>query len=332
MNLSDRIKAFEKLGDVLRELINKKKHPIFKKIYSENKFFTQNNVIQALISISGLLENYKIEKWLRPYNLSTDNKSKNIGVFTAGNIPLVGFHDFLCVLILNNNFVGNLSSKDKILFKYVIKKLLQIEPRFRSKIYLKSNILQSDLFICTGNDITANFFEYKLDAKPKIIRKNKTSIAILNGQETDFQLNNLMKDIFLYFGLGCRNVSKIYLPKNYNINGLKKYFKKYSKILNHDFYAKNLNYFKVIYELKNLNFLNFESILLLESKDLFSPISVIYFEYYDKLDDYVFDFSKLQCVVSNIDIYNSVSFGKTQAPDLEDYADNIDTIDFLLKN
>ena len=280
----------------------------------------------------GLLERYKIEKWLSPYNLSIDNKSKNIGVFMAGNIPLVGFHDFLCVLILNNNFVGKLSSKDKTLFKYVIKKLLQIEPRFRSKIYLKSNILQSDLFICTGNDITANFFEYKLDAKPKIIRKNKTSIAILNGQETDFQLNNLMKDIFLYFGLGCRNVSKIYLPKNYNINFLKKNFKKYSKILNHDFYVKNLNYFKVIYELKNLNFLNFESILLLESKDLFSPISVIYFEYYDKLDDYVFDFSKLQCVVSNIDIYNSVSFGKTQAPDLEDYADNIDTIDFLLKN
>ena len=188
------------------------------------------------------------------------------------------------------------------------------------------------MFICTGNDITANFLEYKLNTKPKIIRKNKTSIAILNGQETDLQLNNLMKDIFLYFGLGCRNVSKIYLPKNYNINGLKKYFKKYSKILNHDFYVKNLNYFKVIYQLKNLNFLNFESILLLESKDLFSPISVIYFEYYDKLDDYVFDFSKLQCVVSNIDIYNSVLFGKTQTPDLEDYADNIDTIDFLLKN
>ena len=330
MNLSDRIKAFEKLGDVLRELINKKKHPIFKKIYNENNFFTKNNVIQALISISSLLENYKIEKWLSSYNLRKDGKSKNIGVFMAGNVPLVGFHDFLCVLILNNNFVGKPSSKDKILFKYVIKKLLQIEPRFKSKIYLKSNILQSNLFICTGNDITADFFEYKLEAKPKIIRKSKTSIAILNGKETESQLNNLMKDIFLYFGLGCRNVSKIYLPKNYNINGLKKYFKKYSNLLNHDFYAKNLNYFKVIYKLKNLNFLNFESILLLETKDLFSPISVIYFEYYDNLDD--FDFSNLQCVVSNMDIYNSVSFGKTQTPKLKDYADNIDTIDFLLKN
>ena len=332
MNLSERINAFEKLGNFCHELAIKKNHSIFKKSSQENEFFTKESIMYALLSISKILKRSKIEKWINSYDLSLLAKSKNIGVFLAGNIPLVGFHDFLCVLLLNHKFIGKFSSKDSALFKYLVKHLLIIEPRFKSKILFKSNILDSDIFICTGNDFSAKYFDLILRPKPRIIRDSKTSVAIFYGDENEQHISLLMKDIFLYFGLGCRNVSKLYIPRNYDIQSLKNYFLDYNHLLKHGFYFDNYRYYKTIYKLRKEFFLDFESVLLLESKKLFSPISVLYYEYYDDLTNISLDFSKIQCVISKNNNYKSTFFGESQSPRLQDYADNIDTIDFLLKN
>ena len=332
MNLSERINAFEKLGNFCCELATQKHHTIFKSVSKENEFFTKESTIHALLSISQILVKSKIEKWIFSYDLSLLKKSKNVGVFLAGNIPLVGFHDFLCVLILNHNFIGKLSSKDSILFKCLVKELLIIEPRFKSKIFFQSNILQSDIFICTGNDFSAKYFDFNLKSKPRIIRDSKTSIAILDGKETKQHIKLLMNDIFLYYGLGCRNVSKLYIPRKYNFQFIKSFFLDYNHLLNHSFYFDNYRYNKSIYTLQKEFFLDFESILLLETKELFSPISVLYYERYDDLTDVFFDFSKIQCVISKNNDNKSIFFGESQRPTLYDYADNIDTIDFLLKN
>ena len=332
MNLSDRINAFQKLGFFCRDLVEKKNHSVFQKASLENEFFTKESIIQALLSISNFLTRSEIEKWIYSNDLSMLTKSKNVGVFLAGNIPLVGFHDFLCVLILNHKFIGKLSSKDSVLFTYLVERLLIIEPRFKSKIFFHSNIFHSDIFICTGNDFSAKHFDFNLPSKPRIIRDSKTSIAILDGNETKQHIALLMKDIFLYFGLGCRNVSKLYIPRNYDIQSMKKYFLAYNHLLKHSFYFDNYRYYKTIYALKKEFFLDFESIMLLDSKELFSPISVLLYEYYDKGDSISLDFSKIQCVISKVKNYDAIFFGQSQNPSLYDYADNIDTIDFLLKN
>ncbi len=332
MNLSDRINAFQKLGFFFRDLVEKKNHSVFKKISIENEFFIKESIIQALLSISNLLKKSKIEQWIYSYDLSLLTKYKNVGVFLAGNIPLVGFHDFLCVLLLNHKFIGKLSAKDSILFNFLVEQLLIIEPRFKSKIFFQSNIFHSDIFLCTGNDFSAKYFDFKLNSKPRIIRDSKTSIAILDGDETTQHIRLLMKDVFLYFGLGCRNVSKLYIPRNYDIQSIKKYFIDYNHLLNYSFYFDNYIYYKSIYTLKKQTFLDFGSLLLLESEELFSPISVLYYEYYDEESDISLDFSKIQCIVSRNNNDNSIFFGESQKPSLYDYADNIDTIDFLLKN
>jgi len=332
LNLSDRIKAFEKLGIVCRDLACSKKHSIFGEASLENEFFTKENVIQALVSISDLLTKSKLEKWIYSYDLSLYKKSKNIGVFLAGNIPLVGFHDFLCVLILNHKFIGKFSSKDSVLFNYLVDQLLIIEPRFRSKIFFQTKIFHSDVFICTGNDFSAQYFDFNLNSKPRIIRDSKASIAIFDGNETTQNIMLLMKDIFLYFGLGCRNVSKLYIPRDYDIQSIKKYFLDYKYLLKHNFYFDNYIYYKAFLKLKKENFLDFGSMLLLESNELFSPISLLYYEYYDDFHDFPLDLSKIQCVVSRNNQLNHVFFGESQNPELFDYADGIDTIDFLLKN
>jgi len=332
MNLSDRIIAFQKLGTVCRDLAINSNHLIFKKIKMENEYFTKENVIQSLISVSHFLTKSKLEEWIKYYDLSLCSESKKVGVFLAGNIPLVGFHDFLCVLILNHKFVAKLSSKDTILFSYLIEQLLIIEPRFKSKIILQSNIFDSDIFICTGSDLTAKHLDFILKSKPRLIRDSKSTVAILDGNETKEHIQLLMKDIFLYFGLGCRSVSKLFIPRFYDIHLIKAFFSENSHLLNHSFYLDNYKYYKSLYSLSNKTFIDFKSSLLLESKELFSPISVVYYEFYDKMTDISMDFNKIQCVVSNNNIFNSIPFGEAQRPSLCDYADNIDTINFLLKN
>jgi hypothetical protein len=250
----------------------------------------------------------------------------------AGNIPLVGFHDFLSVLISGNNILAKTSSKDAELIVYLGEILCSLNPAFRQRIKFTEGILSDfDAVIATGNDNSSRYFEYYFGKYPHIIRKNRNSVAIIDGNETDQELENLGTDIFSYFGLGCRNVSKIYLPGGYDFHTMIRNWNRFSDIINHSKYANNYEYNMAVYLVNKEKFLDTGYMLLKESTELSSPVSVLYYEFYnseeilsgeiDKLKE------KIQCVTGN----NYIPFGKVQFPKLWYYSDNIDTLDFLLK-
>ena len=345
MPIKTNIQAFIELGFVLRNFTDnfeyKSKYKSyfdkFNKITSDeivyNQWFTQKNVLFAIKSIADELTDEKLNKWLGNYNLN-NLKQKNIGVVTAGNIPLVGFHDFLSVLILNHNFIGKLSSKDNRLLKFVAELLIFINPEFKNKITFTDKLSDFDVIIATGSDNSARYFDYYFGKFPNIIRKNRSSAAILDGNETTQDIENLGKDIFSYFGLGCRNVSKIFIPENYDLHNFFEPLEKYYDVINHNKYANNYDYNRAIFMMNNISIFDNNFVILKEDTGYSSPIAVVYFEYYKNINTVIerlnFDKEKLQCIVTNLDINNKINFGETQKPALWDYADNIDTINFLI--
>jgi len=331
MQIFERIQAFIDLGIFLKDFSNiNNKDKVFSQAFSENNFFIKENICYALDCLSQLLNKNSLEKWIFSYNLKQD-KPKTILVVCAGNIPLVSFHDILCVLILGNKIILNQSSKDSILVHFVMSKLIEIEPRFLEFISFSDIGTTSDMVICTGNNNSATYFKYYFKKKPAIIRSSRTSVAILSGSETKEELHGLSKDVFLYFGLGCRNVTKIYIPKSYNFSKLKVSFKDYPYNLKSKNYHDNYIYNKAILTLNQISFKDFKNLLLVESDKLHPPVSVLFYEYYEKIEDLSFSAHDLQCIVSNVYTKSkTISFGKTQNPQLFDYADNVDTISFLL--
>ena len=332
MNLEKRISAFVELGKQISE-----KKDIFKS-KNTNTWFTPENVNFAIAETSKMLQKNMLEKWTGMYaDLKKEISPKRVGVVTAGNIPLVGFHDFLSVLISGNIFVGKLSSKDSFLMLSIIKLLIEIEPEFKNFINIKEDKLSDfDAVIATGSNNTARYFEYYFGKYPHIIRKNRNSIAILSGNETKEELELLMDDIFMYFGLGCRNVSKLFLPEDYDLAKIFEASEKYKNITNHNKYSNNYGYNRSIYLMNTITFWDNGFMLLKEDINYSSPVSVVFFENYKKLETLKqrlsFDHEKIQCTVSHIkDIENAEYFGKAQQPQLWDYADNIDTMEFLLR-
>jgi hypothetical protein len=253
----------------------------------------------------------------------------------AGNVPCVGLHDMLCVLITGHHFVGKVSSKDAGLMQAVIDLLLAIEPSFSSYISLSESRLENfDAVIATGSDNTSRYFEYYFGKYPNIIRKNRHSIAVLSGNETYEELHHLATDIFAYYGLGCRNVSKILVPKDYNLADLLNHFDDYKHLINHNKYANNYEYHRAMYLMNMVEHLDTGFALIKPDESLGSPVGVIYYQHYSNLDgilNYIDTHTEqLQCVVSTIEgIPNSIPFGQAQNPLLTDYADGIDTIEFL---
>jgi hypothetical protein len=250
----------------------------------------------------------------------------------AGNIPLVGFHDFLSVLISGNSIIAKTSSKDAELIIYLSEILCSINPGFRERIRFTDGLLTGfDAVIATGSDNSSRYFEYYFGKYPHIIRKNRNSIAVIDGTETDTELENLGIDIFSYFGLGCRNVSKAFLPEGYDFHTMIKNWDKFSDVINHNKFANNYDYNMAIYLVNKEKFLDTGYLLLKESTELSSPVSVLYYEFYNSVQtvsariNYLRE--KIQCVTGK----NHLAFGKAQFPKLWDYADNIDTLDFLLK-
>jgi len=331
MQIFERIQAFIDLGVFLKDFSNiNNKDKVFSQAFSENNFFVKENICYAFDCLSQLLNKNSLEKWIFSYNLKQDNP-KTILVVCAGNIPLVSFHDILCVLILGNKIILNQSSKDSILVYFVMSKLIDIEPRFSDFISFSDIGAESDMVICTGNNNSASYFNYYFKNKPAIIRSSRTSVAILSGSETKEELHGLSKDIFLYFGLGCRNVTKIYIPKSYNFSKLKMCFKDYQSNLDCQNYYDNYNYNKAILTLNKKPFKDFENLLLVESDKLYPPVSVVFYEYYDEIENLSFNINDIQCILSNVYVKSkTISFGKAQNPQLFDYADNVDTISFLL--
>jgi len=341
MNLNERIKAFKLLKRSIDEItdINNTKHQIFKQISREaenrNPWFTRQFIRYALMSVSGSLHPENIEKWLSEYpDMQKQNTPKNIGVVMAGNIPLVGFFDMLCVLMSGNKFIGKLSSKDDVLMKFIADMLIDSENRFKDFIVFEEGFLKDpDAIIATGSDNTSRYFEQYFGKYPNIIRKNRNSVAVLDGNESDEQLRSLADDIFLYFGLGCRNVSKLFIPAGYDPECLLKNTDHYKFIKDNNKYANNYDYNRSVFLVNNIKHTNNGFVLLKESEDLSSPIAVIYFEYYkDKagLEQKIStNRDKIQCIVSET-YENSIPFGDSQKPQLWDYADGIDTMRFLI--
>lgn len=302
---------------------------------SQNGWFTRDQVCFSLQSWAEVLTEEKLSNWLFRYEL-LEIEPKNIGLVLAGNIPLVGFHDFLCVLLSGHKVVIKTASSDQHLLPFLANYLIAVAPDFKSKItFVEGKLENFDAVIATGSNNTARYFEYYFKEKPSIIRKSRNSIAILNGQETAAQLTALGEDIFRYFGLGCRNVSKLYVPKAYDFRAFFEAMFNYQSVIQYEKYANNYDYNKAVFLMSNFKILDNGFLTIKEDNSHASPISSVFYEHYDNLEAVekrlVADEDIIQCVVSNNLVKNSIPFGTTQKPELWDYADGIDTIHFLTR-
>jgi len=301
--------------------------------YRDNGWFTKDSVLGVYTAWANALNETNIDQWLQGYDFST-GKSKKVGVIMAGNLPLVGLHDALSVIISGHVLHAKLSSKDKSLMLLLLNVLKKIAPDDNC-IKIVEQLKDIDALIATGSDNSARYFEYYFKDKQRIIRKNRTSIAVLNGNENSDELNGLSHDIFQHFGLGCRNVTKLYLPRGFDLDIVFKALFHYKEIGFHNKYANNYDYNKAIYLLNQEELIENGFLLMKEDKGLHSPVGVLFYEFYDTLEEIhgIIEEQKdsLQCVVTNEELPQKVAFGKAQNPELWDYADGIDTIEFLLK-
>jgi hypothetical protein len=340
MTLKERIDTFSELGRILRDSLEGKDTGITSDLENlinsqqlHNPWFTPGNVLLAIRSVADELTVENLTEWTGNYpELATVKDPLNIGVIMAGNIPLVGFHDFLSVLITGNKIISKVSSKDYELIVFISEVLSRINPSFGVRINFISGFLRGfDGVIATGGDNSSRYFEYYFRDYPNIIRKNRTSIALLDGTETPEELEALGRDIFSYFGLGCRNVSKVYLPSGYDIRTLTLNWMSYSSLTDHNKYANNYDFNKAVCLVNNEKFTDTGYLIIKENTGIASPVAMLYYEYYDspvlvqqKIDSMK---EKIQCIVGR----KNTGFGKAQQPKLWDFADGIDTIDFLLK-
>ncbi|WP_392437940.1 acyl-CoA reductase [Cruoricaptor ignavus] len=341
MEMQGKVSALAKVGDFLGKFLTtdeagysaqqKDFAGILQRSEIENPWFTQQNLRFALNSWAELLNEENLNNWLKNYEFL--NKGKRIGLILAGNIPMVGFHDVICVILSGNFPLIKLSSKDRLLIPFLLK-LWQEFSEGDVQFEIVEKLQDFDAVIATGSNNTAHYLEFYFKDKPRIIRKNRTSIAILSGEETDADLQNLARDIFQYFGMGCRNVSRLFIPKSFEINRLFENFISFGHIINHHKYANNYDYNKAIFLLNRDDFWDNNFVMLREEASLFSPISVLNFSRYENLQE-VEEFiteneTDIQAVVSNFQLkIPVVKFGEAQQPSLETYADNVDTMKFL---
>jgi hypothetical protein len=301
---------------------------------SHNGWYTPEQVYFSIQSWSEALTEENLNHWLSAYDFKIE-KSKNIALILAGNIPLVGFHDFLSVLISGHKVLVKTSSNDQHLLPFLAKYIIAIEPAFANSIHFVDGKLENfDAVIATGSNNTARYFEYYFKDKPSIIRKSRNSVAVLTGNETKEQLAALGEDIFRYFGLGCRNVSKLFVPKDYSFVAFFEAIFEYQDVIHYEKYANNYDYNKAVFLMSNFKLLDNGFLTLKEDKSHASPISSVFYEYYENINDLQIrlqsESEQIQCIVSDSVIENSIDFGQTQKPALWDYADNVDTISFLL--
>ncbi|WP_426064820.1 acyl-CoA reductase [Flavobacterium sp. DSP2-3-1] len=301
---------------------------------SHNGWYTPENVYFSIHSWAEALTEENLNKWLSSYTIPIRDP-KNVALILAGNIPLVGFHDFLSVLITGNNVLVKTSSNDQHLLPFLAKYIIAVNPEFANTITFVDGKLENfDAVIATGSNNTARYFEYYFKDKPSIIRKSRNSVAVLTGNETKEQLTALGEDIFRYFGLGCRNVSKLFVPKGYSFVPFFEAIFAYQDVIHYEKYANNYDYNKAVFLMSNFKLLDNGFLTLKEDQSHASPISSVFYEFYDDLNELKMRLKSenelLQCIVADETIENSVTFGQTQNPRLWNYADNTDTISFML--
>ncbi|MDR4890519.1 MULTISPECIES: acyl-CoA reductase [unclassified Chryseobacterium] len=341
MNTENQVLGLIKLSDYIKAFLAKKPEDhneddvdielLLKRSEIENPWFTIDNQKFALQQWTDLLTEENIKNWLGNYSIS--KISKRVGLILAGNIPLVGFHDVISVVLSNHIPVIKLSSKDKYMIPFLLKKWSAFSNENVTFEFVEK-LENFDAVIATGSNNTARYLEYYFKNHLSIIRKNRTSVAVLKGDETNEELQLLAKDIFQYFGLGCRNVTRIFIPKDFVIDRLFESFLGFQDIINHNKYANNYDYNRAVYLLNQDKFWDNNFVMLKEDDKLFSPLSVINFSRYESLDD-VKSFiaeneENIQCVVAKEEAgLDAIAFGEAQNPGLDTYADNVDTMKFL---
>lgn len=348
MDLQHRKNAFIQLGRFLGQFLLsgniKKDAVLFNDLFfdnfvslielskSKNGWYTPEQVYYAVQSWAAALTPGNLDTWLKKYNIENSG-GKTVGLILAGNIPLVGFHDFLSVLITGHKALVKTSSNDQLLLPFLAKYLIAAEPQLERHIIFVNDRLEGyDAVIATGSNNTARYFEYYFKDKPSIIRKNRNSVAVLTGNEPKEELIALGEDIFRYFGLGCRNVSKLFVPEGYDFAAFFKAMYTYSDIIHYEKYANNYDYNKAVFLMSNFKLLDNGFMTIKEDSSYASPISSVFYEYYSDIADIEkrleSDKDQIQCIVG-AGSDKTIPFGKTQQPELWDYADNVDTITFL---
>jgi hypothetical protein len=340
MDLTERIKAFSDLGVVLRDALDCKPVKYSSQLINlidtqhlKNPWFTPSNVRMAIQSIARELTYENLTRWTDLYPaMKEKRKPICVGLIMAGNIPLAGFHDFLSTLITGNSLIAKTSSKDVDLIRFIGDILSDLNPGFRDKIEFTEGTLSGfDAVIATGSDNSSRYFEYYFGKYPGIIRKNRNSVALIQGDETETELRLLGTDVLSYFGLGCRNISKVYVPRGYDFSIMIKSWDHFSSLTKHIKYVRNYDFNKAVYLVNREKFIDTGFLLLRENQSIQSPVTVLHFENYDSLEEVHKDIEKnrekIQCIVGR----NNIPFGLAQSPALWDYADGKDTIEFILK-
>ena len=293
-----------------------------------NGWFTPDNVRQSLRALGERLNEEELNEWTKVYGYSETPKS--VGIIMAGNIPLVGFHDFLCVLVSGNRAICKLSSDDKTLLPALAGHLIQFMPELKERIEFSSGkIGEIDAVIATGSDNSLKYFEQYFGKYPHIFRNNRTSVAVFTGEETKEEIEELGKDVFSYFGLGCRNVSHLILPEGFKLDRFFEGVFDYSEVINNNKYGNNYDYNKAVYLMNQHQLLDNNFVLLRESEELFSPLAMLHYHFYssqEEVDAYLAQHKDdIQAVVGK----GHLNFGQAQAPALNDYADGVDTMEWL---
>lgn len=302
------------------------------KAYEENQWFTPEFTEVAIKNIvSNYLQPHQLQLLIDKYRIpATNERPKKIGIVMAGNIPLVGFHDLLCVFLTGHISVIKTSSKDRPMMEHLVKKMISWAPQAGELLQLQEMLKGCDAYITTGSNNSSRYFEYYFGKYPHIIRRNRTSVAVLTGEETEEELEKLADDVHLYFGLGCRNVTKIFVPEGYDFIPLLTAFRKYNYLADHNKYKNNYDYNLAMHIMNKKQFMSTEGILLVEDASVFSPIAQLHYQHYssrEELNKKLKDQSDLQCIVSG----NDTGFGQAQTPDICSFADGVDTIEFLLQ-
>lgn len=336
MTLNNRIDNLLKLKESI--LNDENLSTVIEQAYAKNNWFVPSF---CRLAIQAITEDFLSEEKLRSFcanypKLKVFSSNKWVGIIMAGNLPLVGFHDFLCCYLAGCGCEIKLSSKDDILTNYIFSKLKEIDCDFPMQIVEK--LQRYDAVIATGSNNTNRYFETYFKNYPKILRRSRTSVAILSGDETDTDFENLADDILLYFGFGCRNVATLFVPEGFDVRAIFPYLDKYQWMHHHTKYMNNYDYNRSILLLNKIPHLSNDFIMLRESSELFSSISMLHYQFYKSLEEMesmlVNQKDDLQVCVSNLKWNNieTISFGSSQRPQLSDFADNVDTINFLLDN
>lgn len=345
------IKAFSRLGDTLRAVAEglgaggnqttlapaalSEWEDLLRRVYEQNAWYTREQVLHAFSQWADLLSERALADWLKDYPAGGP-RQLTVALILAGNIPLVGFHDFLSVLITGNRALIKCPSNDRLLLPYLADRLRELEPSLSDRIrFAEGTLAGFDAVIATGSNNTSRYFEYYFSSRPHIIRKNRNTVAILTGRESGADLLGLAEDVFRYFGMGCRSVSKLFVPEGYDFGQLFEAFFQFRYLIDHQKYANNYDYNKAVYLMSGADMLDNGFLLVKEDAGMGSPIGTLFYEPYKSVQALGLrleqDAHALQCVVGPAEIPGAIPFGSSQKPALSDYADGEDTVDFLLR-